>query len=101
MGASFRKTDQVLALAGCDLLTIAPELLEDLASTDGDVPRRLDPAKAKGAKLERLRLDERTFRWMLNEDAMATEKLSEGIRRFHADGESLAKVVRKEVAVRS
>ena len=90
MGASFRKTSQVLDLAGCDLLTISPELLEQLSTTQGDVPRKLDPAAARGLSLERIKLDEPAFRWMHNEDAMATEKLAEGIRIFDADAQKLA-----------
>lgn len=85
MGASFRNRDQILELAGCDLLTISPGLLEELDSNQGDVPRRLIPGAAADAALERVVMDERTFRWMHNEDAMATEKLSEGIRLFAAD----------------
>jgi transaldolase len=94
MGASFRKTGQILALAGCDLLTIAPDLLEKLAAEPGEVPRRLSPAQAKvSAAIERRRLDETSFRWMFNEDAMASDKLSEGIRRFDADARKLEKLV--------
>ncbi len=85
MGASFRNRDQILELAGCDLLTISPGLLEELDSNVGEVPRRLIPEVAADAVLERVVMDERTFRWMHNEDAMATEKLSEGIRLFAAD----------------
>jgi len=85
MGASFRNRDQILELAGCDLLTISPGLLEELDSNAGEVPRRLIPEVAADAVLERVVMDERTFRWMHNEDAMATEKLSEGIRLFAAD----------------
>lgn len=98
MGASFRKVEQVVALAGCDLLTISPELLEELATSEAKLERRLDPAKVKPGSVPRLNLDERAFRWHLNEDAMTTEKLAEGIRRFHADGEALAKVAREQVA---
>jgi transaldolase len=98
MGASFRKTDQVLALAGCDLLTIGTDLLEELAATDGDVPRRLSPERAARVKIERIDPGERAFRWLQNEDAMATEKLAEGIRRFHADGQKLARYARARVA---
>jgi len=90
MGASFRKTTQILDLAGCDLLTISPELLAALESSAGEVPRQLDPLEAQAARIERIRLSERQFRWLLNEDAMATEKLAEGIRRFHADTQALA-----------
>lgn len=82
MGASFRNKEEILELAGCDLLTIAPQLLEELSKAEGDVPRKLDAEKAKKMSIERIALDEKTFRLMLNEDAMATEKLSEGIRNF-------------------
>jgi len=89
MGASFRNVGQILALAGCDLLTISPELLEQLRASDAPVERRLDPsASAKGA-IERVRFDEKHFRFELNEDAMATDKLSEGIRAFVADARRL------------
>ena len=91
MGASFRKTGQILGLAGCDLLTIAPDLLEKLASTPGEVERRLSPDM--GGDGERVTLDEKAFRWMHNEDQMAVEKLSEGIRRFDADARKLEKLV--------
>jgi len=90
MGASFRKVEQIVRLAGCDLLTIAPELLAKLESAPGPVARALSPATARDAQAERLTLDETRFRWLLNEDAMATEKLAEGIRRFHADAQKLA-----------
>lgn len=93
MGASFRKIGQILALAGCDLLTIAPELLVKLAAGEGEVPRRLSPEAAHSQDFERLRLDEKAFRWMHNEDAMAVEKLSEGIRRFDADARKLERWV--------
>lgn len=93
MGASFRKTGQILALAGCDLLTIAPELLEKLAATEGEVPRRLQPQDAAAQALERLALDEKGYRWRHNEDAMAVEKLAEGIRRFDADARKLEQTV--------
>ena len=98
MGASFRKAEQVTALCGCDLLTISPELLDELAERSGDVPRRLDPARARAASLERIASDEASFRWRMNEDAMATEKLAEGIRRFHADGQKLLEFARESVA---
>ena len=89
MGASFRKAGQITALAGCDLLTIAPELLEQLRASEGDLPRQLSPENARRASLERLTLDEKAFRWMHNEDAMAVDKLAEGIRRFDADARKL------------
>ena len=89
MGASFRKTGQILALAGCDLLTIAPDLLEKLAAAQGEVPRKLSPAEDAGDRIEKISLDEKSYRWLHNEDAMAVEKLSEGIRRFDADARTL------------
>jgi transaldolase len=89
MGASFRKVEQIVWLAGCDLLTIAPDLLDKMAKTEGEVARRLTVEAAKASSVEKLALDEKTFRWMHNEDAMATEKLADGIRRFHADARKL------------
>lgn len=89
MGASFRKTTQILGLAGCDLLTISPDLLALLEGTQGEVPQRLSVNAARASSIERLQLDEAGFRWHHNEDAMATEKLADGIRRFHADGARL------------
>ncbi len=93
MGASFRKTGQVLALAGCDLLTIAPDLLEKLAASSGEIERRLSPEKAKSQAIRQTALDEKAFRWMQNEDLMATDKLAEGIRRFDADARKLEKLI--------
>src|SRR4029077_14684642 len=84
MGASFRKTEQILALAGCDLLTIAPELLEKLARTPGTVERRLSPEIARRAIAEKIALDEKAFRWLDNEAPMAADSLAEGSRRFDA-----------------
>jgi len=93
MGASFRKTGQILALAGCDLLTIAPDLLEKLAKAEGDVPRRLSPEKAKAQAVDKVNWNEAAFRWEHNQDAMATDKLAEGIRRFDADARKLEKLL--------
>ena len=93
MGASFRKTEQILALAGCDLLTIAPDLLEKLARTPGPVERRLSPEAARRASVEKIALDEKAFRWLHNEDQMATDKLAEGIRRFDADARKLERLI--------
>jgi transaldolase len=93
MGASFRKTEQILALAGCDLLTIAPDLLDKLSKVNGAVPRMLSPEKAKGTDMPKVKLDEPAFRWLHNEDAMATDKLAEGIRRFDADARKLEKLI--------
>jgi transaldolase len=89
MGASFRNTSQILELAGCDLLTISPELLQKLADSSANVERQLSPALAQAADLHKLTLDENTFRLMCNDDAMATEKLAEGIRAFCADSVKL------------
>ena len=89
MGASFRNVGQILALAGCDLLTISPELLAALQASDAPVPRQLDAAEAKAATIHAVSHAEPAFRWALNEDAMATEKLAEGIRTFAADAVKL------------
>lgn len=95
MGASFRNTSQILELAGCDLLTISPELLQKLAETEGTVTRKLSPEQAAGVALEKISLDEKSFRMALNEDAMATEKLADGIRLFCADAVKLEGLVRQ------
>lgn len=89
MGASFRNVNQIVRLAGADLLTISPELLDQMEQAEGLVPRELDPERASASEGDRLDLDEKTFRWMHNEDAMATEKLAEGIRKFNADARRL------------
>jgi transaldolase len=89
MGASFRKVEQIVWLAGSDLLTIAPDLLDKMAKTEGEVTRRLTVEAGRASSVEKIALDEKTFRWMHNEDAMATEKLADGIRRFHADARKL------------
>jgi len=93
MGASFRNKGEILELGGCDLLTISPQLLGELKSSDEPVERKLNPATAKESKIEKLVLDEKTFRWLLNENAMATEKTAEGIRLFNADAQKLAQFV--------
>jgi transaldolase len=93
MGASFRNTGQILALAGCDLLTISPELLEQLAFSSAAVPAALDVVSAQSSLLERVKFDEGGFRFELNEDAMATDKLSEGIRAFIADSKKLDTII--------
>jgi transaldolase len=89
MGASFRNVGQITALAGCDLLTIAPELLAQLAQTEAPLTRALDAQAAKGLDLPEVHYNEATFRYALNEDAMATEKLAEGIRAFCVDAVKL------------
>ena len=85
MGASFRNTSQIVELAGCDLLTISPDLLAKLAASEEPLTRKLDASAAQIADIQRLVLDEKTFRYLLNDDAMATEKTAEGIRKFAAD----------------
>lgn len=92
MGASFRNTSQILELAGCDLLTISPDLLQQLAASEGKLERKL--GNEDGAvSTEKVALDEKTFRFMMNEEAMATEKLAEGIRAFCADSEKLKQMI--------
>jgi transaldolase len=93
MGASFRNVGQILALAGCDLLTISPELLATLQASDAPAPRMLDLAQAKAAAIHAASFNEQAFRWALNEDAMATEKLAEGIRAFAADALKLDRMI--------
>jgi transaldolase len=98
MGASFRNVNQIVRLAGCDLLTISPELLDKLEQTEGALDRKLDPAEAQATKDNQLHLDEKTFRWMHNEDAMGTEKLAEGIRKFNSDARHLEDYALSKVA---
>jgi transaldolase len=98
MGASFRKVEQIERLAGCDLLTISPDLLEKMQQTQGELTPMLTHEKAKSSDGEKLHLDEKTFRWMHNEDAMATDKLAEGIRKFYADARKLEEYARTQVA---
>jgi len=93
MGASFRNVGQITALAGCDLLTISPDLLANLAATEAPLTRALDARAASGLALEPVNYDEAGFRLALNEDAMATEKLSEGIRAFCADAVKLEQLM--------
>jgi transaldolase len=93
MGASFRNKGEILELAGCDLLTISPHLLGELQAGAEPVERKLNPATARESKIERLDLDEKKFRWLFNENAMATEKTSEGIRLFNADALKLAQFI--------
>src|SRR5204863_1266337 len=93
MGASFRNIGQILELAGCDCLTISPELMEELSKSNEPVERKLTLEKAKSAKIEKLELDEKKFRWLLNDNAMAYEKTGEGIRKFSADVVKLEKFV--------
>ena len=85
MGASFRNIGEIIELAGCDALTIAPSLLKELESTEGILDKKLVPETSKNLDIKQIHMDEKTFRWMMNEDAMATEKLAEGIRNFTKD----------------
>ena len=98
MGASFRNISQIVELAGCDLLTISPDLLAKLAASNEPITKKLDAAAAQNANIEKLALDEKTFRFLLNEDAMATEKTAEGIRKFSADIVKLEKVIAGKLA---
>jgi len=93
MGASFRNTGQIRELAGCDCLTISPELMKELSQSTEPLERKLDPEKPKLAKIEKMELDEKKFRWLLNDNAMAYEKTGEGIRKFAADVIKLEKFV--------
>ena len=93
MGASFRNTGQIVALAGCDLMTISPNLLAELAASDAPVQRALDASTAAQTPMERLRLNESAFRLALNQDAMASEKLAEGIRQFVVDAIALERLI--------
>lgn len=95
MGASFRNTGEIEALSGCDRLTISPALLEKLAADEGELIRQLDPSQASDDG--RISLPEAAFRWQLNQDAMATDKLSDGIRKFHADYLSLRQLLRQSI----
>lgn len=85
MGASFRNIGEIIELAGCELLTISPDLLAELAKTEGTLVTKLTPEKAQAVAVTKINADEKTFRWLMNEDAMATEKLAQGIRAFAAD----------------
>src|SRR5438105_5741668 len=97
MGASFRNVGQIRELAGSDCLTISPELMKELAESQEPLGRKLDPEKAKSAKIDKLELNEKKFRWMLNDNAMAYEKTGEGIRKFAADVVKLEKFVRGKI----
>jgi transaldolase len=93
MGASFRNVGEIQELAGCDLLTISPNLLAELQKSSAPLTRKLSPEIARDSKIERIPLDEKKFRWMFNESAMATEKTAEGIRLFNADAQKLAQAI--------
>jgi transaldolase len=97
MGASFRTVEQILRLAGCDLLTISPDLLQQMRTTEGEAKRCLSVENARSSDEKKIHLDEKTFRWLHNEDAMANDKLSEGIRKFNADTRKLEEFARTKV----
>ena len=97
MGASFRNVGEILELAGCDLLTISPALLDELQGMSAAVPRKLTPENAADASIDKLDVSEKSFRWLLNEDAMATEKLSQGIRVFGQDMHKVREIVRQRL----
>ncbi len=97
MGASFRNVGEILELAGCDLLTISPQLMKELSESHDLVERKLSPETAKAVDVPRLELDEKKFRYLLNDDAMATEKTAEGIRKFAADIAKLEKFIAAEI----
>ncbi|OQR68040.1 putative transaldolase isoform 1 [Tropilaelaps mercedesae] len=97
MGASFRNTGEVKALAGCDLLTISPGLLKELANSNEAVPQHLKAENAANLQLEKISVDEKRFRWDMNEDQMATEKLSDGIRKFAADARKLEALIQEKL----
>ncbi len=98
MGASFRNLGEILELAGCDLLTISPDLLAKLQASEGPVVRKLDPAAAQAAPIEKIEVTEKVYRWLLNEDPMATDKLADGIRKFAADIVKLEGMILKGLA---
>jgi transaldolase len=97
MAASFRNIDEIIELAGCDLMTISPQLLGEMQEKEVAVERKLDAANAQELDLEKVSYEERAFRWELNEDQMATEKLSDGIRLFAADSRKLEKFIAQKL----
>lgn len=100
MGASFRNVGEIKELAGCDLLTISPSLLKELDASNEKVAVKLTPAEAKTSKIAKIEMNEAIFRWMLNEDQMSTEKLSEGIRNFAADSRKLEVMLKERIQAR-
>ncbi|KAI9105954.1 hypothetical protein DFS34DRAFT_574170 [Phlyctochytrium arcticum] len=100
MGASFRNIGEIEELCGCDFLTISPKLLQELAKSDKPLDRKLSPESAKSLDIPKVTFNENTFRWALNEDAMATEKLSEGIRNFAADGKKLKDALKSRISAK-
>ena len=100
MGASFRNKEEILELAGCDRLTISPALLQELTNASSNVQQKLDAFKAVNMDIPKIDMTESTFRWMMNEDAMATEKLAEGIRGFAADIVKLENIVKTKISAK-
>lgn len=98
MGASFRNKGEIVELAGCDLLTISPGFLSELQSSDDNVERKLSPDTAQSMDIERIEISEKSFRWMMSEDAMATEKTAEGIRNFAADIRKLETMIQSKLS---
>ena len=96
MGASFRNKDEIIQLTGCDRLTISPALLDELSASEEPIHLKLDSTVSAAMEIEKIESDEKSFRWMMNEDAMATEKLAEGIRSFAADTVKLENIVKKQ-----
>lgn len=101
MGASFRNVGEIKELAGCDLLTISPALLKDLDGSNEKISVKLNKEAARNSKVHKISMNEATFRWMLNEDQMATEKLSEGIRNFAADSRKLEEMLKLRIENRN
>ena len=99
MGASFRNKEEILELAGCDLLTIAPSLMEELQNMEGDLTRKLSPEISEDMDIDPINVSEASFRWLMNSDAMATEKLAEGIRGFTADTYKLEAFVKEKASM--
>ena len=97
MGASFRNKGEIVELAGCDLLTISPGFLSELQSSDDNVERKLSPDAAQSMDIERIEVSEKSFRWMMSEDAMASEKTAEGIRNFAADIRKLETMIQTKL----
>jgi len=98
MGASFRTKEEIIELAGCDYLTIAPKLLQELAKSHDPVVRKLDPSKSKALDLKKVSFDEKGFRWAVGADPCATAKLAEGIVKFAEDTEKLEKLIRSKLS---
>lgn len=97
MGASFRNKEEIVQLAGCDRLTISPDLIDELSDSTDTIVKKLDASGAAEMDIEKIDMDEKTFRWMMNEDPMATDKLAEGIRNFAADIVKLENIVKAKM----